>query len=142
MPLWIRFEDLASAAVGPFDTQEQVDRHIEICKLRGDAAAVYHTPQILTEEPTDVGITMTPEEDLRWWDDAKGDSVKTDLQLREGETVEEFCQRVWDAGYRPVFGDFTVQTMRSVGAEDLDYEDDANAEDDILESMGRPRLRS
>jgi len=64
MQVYIHFQDLVSAYVGPFATFAQINEHLAFCRARGDGATVM---EIVETVPAGE-FQMTPEQDVSFKD--------------------------------------------------------------------------
>ncbi len=67
-PCWLICSDLATAAVGPFFSQREIDEHIQFMSARGDAAVIFHANLLkvvsnLSDARYD--FTITPADDRK-----------------------------------------------------------------------------
>lgn len=71
MGYWLYAEDLARALIGPFESKESAQEHIEFCRRRGDA----DPGKIVTEEEaeklrSDLDYTISADRDRNFKLDA------------------------------------------------------------------------
>lgn len=68
MRYFINAEDLVCALIGPFDTKDAAEAHIQFCIDRGDGAdmEVITETEMKTIDSDVYGLILTAEEDRAW----------------------------------------------------------------------------